>query len=169
MDPDTMLKGINKLMVYLHRLSPGPWQGTHFQVLKLFQVVCFNCISMTFRCPVLAPDIASVNGFCILSVPVPVPILETVMWIYHDGHREGNVTCNGLLKYLHCRTRIWTPIRVQISISKMGTVTINDPDLDRNQSPSSSNENSFCTVQCSHRVWSLNPVSKSVSGNINKP
>ena len=48
-----------------------------FQVLKLFQVMCFNCISMAFRCPVLAPDTASVSAFCILSVPVPVP--ETVM------------------------------------------------------------------------------------------
>ena len=38
----------------------GPEQGQRrmgyvpvFQVLKLFQVVCFNCISMAFRCPVL--------------------------------------------------------------------------------------------------------------------
>ena len=137
-----------------------------FQVLKLFQVMCFNCISMAFRCPVLAPDTASVNAFCILSVPVPVP--ETVMWIYHVGHRDGDITCNGLLKYIHCRTRTRTSIRVQISISKMGTVTIRDPDLDQNLSQSLCNGNSFCTVQCSHRVWSLNPVSKSVSGNINK-
>ena len=35
-----------------------------FQVLKLFQVVCFNDISMAFWCPVLAPDTASVNAFC---------------------------------------------------------------------------------------------------------
>ena len=51
-----------------------------FQVLKLFQVVCFNWISMAFRCPVLAPDIASVNGFCkiLVLVPVPVPLPETV-------------------------------------------------------------------------------------------
>ena len=48
-----------------------------FQVLKLFQVVCFNCISMAFRCPVLAPDTDSVNGFCIISVPFPVPVPET--------------------------------------------------------------------------------------------
>ena len=41
-----------------------------FQVLKLFQVVCFNCISMAFRCPVVVPD-TSVNDFCIISVPVP--------------------------------------------------------------------------------------------------
>ena len=46
-----------------------------FQVLKLFQVVCFNDISMAFRCPVLAPDTASMNGFCIILAPVPV--LET--------------------------------------------------------------------------------------------
>ena len=44
-----------------------------FQVLKLFQVVCFNCISMAFTCLVLIPDTASVNGFCIILVPVPVP------------------------------------------------------------------------------------------------
>ena len=37
-----------------------------FQVLKLFQVVCFNDISMVFRCSVLAPDTANVNGFCII-------------------------------------------------------------------------------------------------------
>ena len=47
-----------------------------FQVLKLFQVVCFNDISMAFRCPVLALDTASVSGFCIISVPVPVPVSE---------------------------------------------------------------------------------------------
>ena len=40
-----------------------------FQVLRLFQVVCFNDISMAFRCPVLVPDTTSVNGFCIISVP----------------------------------------------------------------------------------------------------
>ena len=58
----------------------GPEQGQGrmgyvpiFQVLKLFQVVCFNDISMAFRCPVLAPDTASVNGFCIISVLVSVP------------------------------------------------------------------------------------------------
>ena len=34
-----------------------------FQVLKLFQVVCFNDISMAFRCSVLAPDTTSVNSF----------------------------------------------------------------------------------------------------------
>ena len=37
-----------------------------FQVLKLFQVVCFNDISMAFRCPALASDTASVNGFYII-------------------------------------------------------------------------------------------------------
>ena len=77
-------------MVYSHWLSPGLGQGPGrigymvlrrafhiapeqgqgrmgyvpiFQVLKLFQVVCFNDISMAFRCPVLAPDTASVSGF----------------------------------------------------------------------------------------------------------
>ena len=50
-----------------------------FQVLKLFQVVCFNEISMAFRCPVLVPDTASVKAFCIISVQVPVnvPVLDT--------------------------------------------------------------------------------------------
>ena len=44
-----------------------------------FQVVCFNDISMAFSCPVLASDTASVNGFCIIWVPVlvPVPVPET--------------------------------------------------------------------------------------------
>ena len=36
------------------------------QVLKLFQMVCFNDISMAFRCSVLDPDTASVNGLCII-------------------------------------------------------------------------------------------------------
>ena len=56
------------------------WTGTgknrlcaHFQVLKPFQVVCFNYISIAVRCPVLVPDTASVKGFCIISVRVPVP------------------------------------------------------------------------------------------------
>ena len=50
-----------------------------FQVLKLFHVVGFNNISMAFRCPVLAPDTASVNDFCIISflVPIPVSVLDT--------------------------------------------------------------------------------------------
>ena len=59
----------------------GPEQGQErmgyipiFQVLKLFQVVCFNDISMAFRCPVLAPDTASVNGICIILILVPVPV-----------------------------------------------------------------------------------------------
>ena len=50
-----------------------------FQVLKLFRVVHFKEISMAFRCPVLALDTASVNGFCIILVlvPVPAPVPET--------------------------------------------------------------------------------------------
>ena len=39
-----------------------------------FQVVCFNDISMALRCPVLVSGTASVNGFCILSVSVPVSV-----------------------------------------------------------------------------------------------
>ena len=41
------------------RIAPEQEQGQGrmgyvpiFQVLKLFQVVCFNCISVAFRCPV---------------------------------------------------------------------------------------------------------------------
>ena len=59
-------------------LEQGPEHGRMgcvliFQVLKLFWVVCFNDISIAFRCPVLAP------GFCIISIPVfvPVPVPET--------------------------------------------------------------------------------------------
>ena len=108
------------LMVYLHWLSPGPGQGPSpepgrtfhtapeqeqgseqgqgrmgyepiFQVLKLFQVVCFNDISMAFRCPVLAPDTASMNGFCIISVPVLSLSLPQSQrqpeWIHHESQR----------------------------------------------------------------------------------
>ena len=45
-----------------------------FQALKLFQMVCFNDISMAFRSPVLAPDMATVKSFCIILVPVLVPV-----------------------------------------------------------------------------------------------
>ena len=45
-----------------------------FHVLKLFQVVCFNDTSMASKCPVLAPDTASGNGFCIILVLVPVSV-----------------------------------------------------------------------------------------------
>ena len=48
-----------------------------FQVLKLFQVVCFNDISMAFRCPVLVKDTGSVNGFYIMSVTVQA---QSVWW-----------------------------------------------------------------------------------------
>ena len=87
------------LMVHLHWLSPGlgdglmdcmvlcrtfhtaPEQGQGrlgyiptFQDLKLVSDgVCYNGISMAFRCPVLVPDTASVNSFCIILVPVPLP------------------------------------------------------------------------------------------------
>ena len=52
-----------------------------FEVLKLFQVVCFNDMSMAFRCPVLAPNTASVNGFCIILVLVPVTVSEIIIII----------------------------------------------------------------------------------------
>ena len=41
-----------------------------FHVLKLFQVVHFSCISIAFRCPVLAPYTTNVNSFCIISVHI---------------------------------------------------------------------------------------------------
>ena len=37
-----------------------------FQLLKMFQMVCFNSISMAFRCPVQVTDTASVKGFRII-------------------------------------------------------------------------------------------------------
>ena len=53
------------------------------QVLKLFQVVCFNDISMAFGYPDLVPDAASVNSFCIILVlilvPIPVPKSASVI------------------------------------------------------------------------------------------
>ena len=67
-------------MVLCRTLHIAPEQGQGrmdyvpiFQVLKLFQVVYFNCISVAFRCPVLVPDTTTVNGFCIISVSVPLP------------------------------------------------------------------------------------------------
>ena len=51
-----------------------------FHILKLFPLVCFNWISVAFKCPVLAPYTTSVNGFCKILVLVPIPVLvpETV-------------------------------------------------------------------------------------------
>ena len=40
---------------------------------------------------------------------------------------------------------------------KMATVVIRDSDSDWNLSPSLCNGNSFCTLQCNHRVWNLSP------------
>ena len=45
-----------------------------FQALKLFQIMCFNDISMAFRSLVLAPNMATVKSFCIILVPVLVPV-----------------------------------------------------------------------------------------------
>ena len=47
---------------------------THFKVLKQFQVVCF-------KCPVLAPNAASVNSFCLISVSVFVMVSDTAKLI----------------------------------------------------------------------------------------
>ena len=46
-----------------------------FQVLNLVQVVYFNCIAVAFRSPIMAPDTASVNGFCIILVLIQVSVL----------------------------------------------------------------------------------------------
>ena len=50
-----------------------------FQVLKLFQVVCFNDILMSLRYPV--PDTAGVNSFCILSVPDTASVITLLVWV----------------------------------------------------------------------------------------
>ena len=80
----------------------GPEQGQAmgyvpiFQGLKLFQVVCFSDISMTFRCPVPIPDTASVNGFYIITVTIPVPVLvsetASVNTQYLDLSSHASVT-----------------------------------------------------------------------------
>ena len=73
--------------------GPEPWQrrigcGPIFQVLKLFQVVCFNCISMDIGSPVLVLVQVSVKGFCIISVPVPVlfsvtaSVITLLKWLF---------------------------------------------------------------------------------------
>ena len=73
-------------MVLRRTFQTAPEQGQGrmgyvpiFQGLKLFQVVCFNEFSMAFRCLVIVPDTARVNGFYIISAPVfvPVPVPET--------------------------------------------------------------------------------------------
>ena len=63
--------------------------------LKLFQVVCFNDISMALMCPILVPDTANVNVFCIILVPVqiPVPVPDTAsvirqLWLMSDWDRD---------------------------------------------------------------------------------
>ena len=61
-----------------------------FQGTELFQVMCFNDISITFRCLVLVPDTASVNSFCIISVPVPetanvsIPLVQKSPYLVID-------------------------------------------------------------------------------------
>ena len=68
-----------------------------FQVLKLFRVVHFKEISMAFRCPVLAPDTANVNGFCIILVLVPAPVPETAsVNTPLVGHQPRKVGTGGL-------------------------------------------------------------------------
>ena len=101
-----------------------------FQVLKLVQLVCFNDISMAFRCPGV-PDTASVNGFCIISVPVPEiasvktfdPPMNTWVSLYATGIWDlaylilggggqgglgdgGNQGYNLYIEYITVRTRL---------------------------------------------------------------
>ena len=73
-----------------------------FQVLKLFQVVCFNGNSMVFRHPVLVPDTASVKGFCIISAPVPVPDTASVntALVLTDPDIQNSLHINGHIVYL---------------------------------------------------------------------
>ena len=53
--------------------------------MKLFQVVCFNDISMAFRRPVLVPDTPRGNGIILVLVPVPVPVPDTASVITPIG------------------------------------------------------------------------------------
>ena len=79
----------------------GPEQGQGrmgyvaiFQVLKLFQVVGFNDISMAFRCPVLAPDTAS---------------KITLLWlVYIGGDTPGDIQCEYTINGTGTRTRTGT-------------------------------------------------------------
>ena len=81
-----------------------------FQVLKLFQVTCFNCISMAFRCLALVPDTPSVNGFCITLVPVPQGSVHT--------NRDRDRLKNGLYRIVwRCSYCTETPM-------SLGTVVI---------------------------------------------
>ena len=61
----------------------GPEQGQermdYVLIFQVLVVVCFNCMSMAFRFPVLVPGTANVNGFwtILILVPVPVPVTNT--------------------------------------------------------------------------------------------
>ena len=111
-------------MVLCRTFHTAPEQGQGrmgyvpiFGVLKLFQVVCFKCISMAYRCPVLVLDTASVKDFCTisLSVLVVVQVLETASVItpsfcvqnsalssFTCTERECKSVPDGLIENLSC-------------------------------------------------------------------
>ena len=86
---ETLKNGCMVLCRTFHT-APKQWQGRMgyvpiFQVLKLFQVVCSNGISMAFRCSFLVRDTASVKGFCMTwSQSWSLTRSQTQpMWLYH--------------------------------------------------------------------------------------
>ena len=117
-----------------------------FQVLKLFRVVHFKEISMAFRCPVLAPDTASVNGFCIILVlvPVPAPVPETASvntpLVGHQPRKvgTGGLELSPLRKKKQESRKNWpkgvlsvSPINVQVNLVD-GLFTLPNTDSDPN-------------------------------------
>ena len=70
------------------------------------------------------------------------------------------------MAYLHCRTWTRIPIRVWISVSKMGTVVIGDPSPDRDRSPFNVKHVLHSTMLPSGLESRSESVPESVSGNI---
>ena len=56
-----------------------------------------------------------------------------------------------IMAYLHCRTRTLIPIWLGISVPKMGTAIIGNPNLGGDSNLSPCNVNMFYIVQCSHQ------------------
>ena len=68
---------------------------------------------------------------------IPTPYRTGIIGIWVRFHTQVRLLqCKwAIMAYLRRRIRTRTPIRVQISVPKMGPVTIVDPDLDQNPSP----------------------------------
>ena len=71
-------------------------------------MVCFNGISMAFRCPVLVPYTASVKRFCIISVPVLVPNTASVITPWGNNNLMHSDFFGSLYTFLKCEAKMLT-------------------------------------------------------------